>query len=129
MRINRVFRVISLVLVIVPIIMLLLFNVILTGSSDSFYSTNYIAFAVIEIINIVFAVLIFASKDKVRRPLLVLFIVFAIATFLVPVFCIEHTFAPEGPDSYLMGLGLYRQYRDIYGVNITELAEFFGRYI
>ena len=76
-----------------------------------------------------FAIFIFASKDKVRKPLLVLFIVFAIATFLVPVFCIEHTFAPEGPDSYLMGLGLYRQYRDIYGVNITELAEFFGRYI
>ena len=69
MRINRVFRVISLVLVIVPIIMLLLFNVILTGSSDSFYSTNYIAFAVIEILNIVFAILIFASKDKVRKPL------------------------------------------------------------
>lgn len=129
MRINRVFRVISLVLVIVPIIMLLLFNVILTGGSDSFYSTNYIAFAVIEILNIVFAILIFASKDKARKPLLVIFIVFAIASCLVPVFCIEHTFAPKGPDSYLMGLGLYRQYRDIYGVNITELAEFFGRYI
>ena len=125
MRINRVFRIISLALVIVPIIMLLLFNVILTGSSDSFYSTNYIAFAVIEILNIVFAIVIFISKDNIRKPLLVLYIVYSFVTFPVPVFYIERTYAPTGPNSELMGIALDKEYRDIYGVDITGLAEIF----
>ena len=105
--------------------MLLLFNVILTGSSDSFYSTNYIAFAVIEILNIVFAIVIFISKDNIRKPLLVLYIVYSFVTFPVPVFYIERTYAPTGPNSELMGIALDKEYRDIYGVDITGLAEIF----
>lgn len=48
MRINRLFRFISIALVIVPICMLLLFNVILKDSFDTHCSTNSILFSVIE---------------------------------------------------------------------------------
>ena len=125
MRINRLFRFISIALVIVPICMLLLFNVILKDSFDTYCSTNFILFSVIEILNIVFAIVIFKSKDNIRKPLLVLYIVYSFVTFPVPVFYIERTYAPTGPNSELMGIALDKEYRDIYGVDITGLAEIF----
>ena len=129
MKSKRLFRIISLVLAIVPICLLLLFNVILKDSFDTFYFTNFILFAVMETINIVFVIIFFLSKDNIKKPLLILFLVYSIATFLVPVFRIEHTYSPTGPGSERMGLALDRKYRDIYGVDVTELEKLFSRYI
>jgi hypothetical protein len=106
-----------------------LFNVILKDSSDTFYSTNFILFSLIEILNIIFAIIIFISKDELRKPLLILYILYSIVTFLVPVFCIEHAYSPTGSNSELTGLALDREYRDIYGVEITGLANIYRRYI
>ena len=128
MRISRIFRIISIVLATVPICLLLLFNVILKGSSETSYSTNFILFSVIEIINIVFVIIIFKSKDNIRKPVLVIFIAYAIITFLVPVFRVQHAYKLTGLKSDIPGIAVDYEYRDIYGVDISGLVSLYQSY-
>lgn len=122
---TKIIRIVSIVFAVVPVCMLLLFKVILKNYFDSFNITNYILFLIIEILNIIFAIIFFLSKDKIRKPLLALFIAYLIVTFLVPVYHLGRTFSPTGPDSYLMGLAFNEDYRDIYGVDITKLVKIY----
>lgn len=125
MKINRLIKLISILFVIIPICMFVLFNVILKNSFDVYNSTNYIIFSIIEILNIIFAIVIFKSKEHINKLLIIIFSIYIIITFLIPVYHTGHTYAPTGPNSELMGLALKQNYRDIYGVDITELVQLF----
>ena len=126
MKIKKFFQLISILFVIAPICMLLLFNVSLKDRFDSYNITNYIIFSVIEILNIVFVIIFFVSKEKIRKLLIVLYIAYLIVTFLIPVFHLGYTYPPTGPNSELMGLCFEEEYRDVYGVDITELEKIYS---
>ena len=126
MKIKKFFQLISILFVIAPICMLLLFNVILKDRFDSYNITNYIIFSVIEILNIVFVIIFFISKEKIRKLLIVLYIAYLIVSFLIPVFHLGYTYPPTGPNSELMGLCFEEEYRDVYGVDITELEKIYS---
>lgn len=125
MKNNKIIKSISILFIIVPLCMFIIFNVILKDSFDVYNSTNYIAFTIIELLNIVFSIIIFRSEEQINKLLIIIFIIYIIITFLIPVYHLGHTYAHTGSGSELMGLALKQNYRDIYGVDITELVQLF----
>lgn len=125
MKNNKIIKSISILFIIVPLCMFIIFNVIIKDSFDVYNSTNYIAFTIIELLNIFFSIIIFRSKEQINKLLIIIFIIYIIITFFIPVYHLGHTYAPTGPGSELMGLALKQNYRDIYGMDITELVQLF----
>lgn len=122
-KIDLVIKVLLIIMVIVPLIMFSLFNIILKDYFDEYNSTNFILFSVIEIINLIMLT-VFMNNKITTNKFLIIIICYLTISALIPVFNTERTYAPIGPGSELMGLAIEKNYRDIYGINITGLVDF-----
>ena len=120
-------KIISWIIVIVPILWLIIFNIFFRYNMmlDEVNTVNYIAFAIIECINIIILIYMLLHKFEVKKSMLIGIGIYIIISALIPVYCIQETVAPIGENSHLMGLGLKTSYWDIYGINISSIVNLF----
>ena len=74
---------------------------------------------IILIINVIFGFLI----KKPNKLISILFILYLMILFFVPIYNTSYTYAPTGPNSHLMGLAYAEEIRNIYGVNIAKIVK------
>ena len=113
-------KIISWIIVIVPTLWLIIFNMMLEVNH-----VNYIAFAIIECINIIILIYMLLHKFEIKKNMLIGIGIYIIISALIPVYCIQETVTPTGENSHLMGLGLKTSYVDIYGINISSIVNLF----
>lgn len=116
----RIRKIISWIIVIVPTLWLIIFNMMLEVNH-----VNYIAFAIIECINIIILIYMLLHKFEVKKSMLIGIGIYIVISALIPVYCIQETVTPTGENSHLMGLGLKTSYVDIYGINISSIVNLF----
>ena len=120
-------KIISWIIVIVPILWLIIFNIFFRYNMilDKANPVNYIAFAIIECINIIILIYMLLHKFEIKKSMLIGIGIYIIISALIPVYCIQETVTPTGENSHLMGFGLKMSYVDIYGINISSIVNLF----
>ena len=120
-------KIISWMIVIVPILWLIIFNIFFRYNMilDEVNHVNYIAFAIIECINIIILIYMLLHKFEIKKGMLIGIGIYIIISALIPVYCIQETVTPIGENSHLMGLGLKTSYANIYGINISSIVNLF----
>ena len=115
-------KIISWIIVIVPILWLIIFNIFFRYNMilDEENPINYIAFAIIECINIIILIYMSLHKFEIKKIMLIGIGIYIIISALIPVYRIQETFTPTGVNSHLMGIGLEINYVDIYGIHISS---------
>ncbi len=103
---------------IVEVLVFIMVNFIYKNTYDIYNSTNYLALAVIELINVTFGILLFNKKNN--KLIKTLYIIFIIFIFFIPIYHNGNTYAPTGPGSEFMGLALKERYLNVYGINIIN---------
>ena len=121
---NLLKKILLIIMTVVPLI-IIIFNIILKNSFSVYNSTNFILFSIIEIINIMLLIKFVILKKDIGKKTIILITIYLIITLLIPIFHTSSIYSPEGPDSYLMGVALKENYRDIYGINITYFVKIF----
>lgn len=119
---NKLFKIMWIISMIVEILVFIMVNFIYKNTYEVYNSTNYLALAAIELINIIFGILLFNKKNN--KLIKILYIVFIIITFFIPIYHNGDTYAPTGPGSELMGLAFKERYLNVYGINIIRIFEF-----
>ena len=89
---NKLFKIMWIISMIIEILVFIMVNFIYKNTYEVYNSTNYLALAVIELINIIFGILLFNKKDN--KLIKILYIVFIIITFLIPIYHNGNTYAP-----------------------------------
>ena len=117
--ISRIVKVLLILMTIIPIILIINFNIILKNAYDVYNSTNFILFFIIELINIIILIKFVVLKKDISKKTIILITIYLIITVLIPVFHTGSTYA------YLMGVGLREKYIDIYGIDITYFVKIF----
>ncbi len=115
-------KIISIVLVVIPICCMILMQIIQIESK----SINYILFTILEIINIIFMLKIFIDKKPKTNKFIVLYVIYIIISILIPVYNSMIYVVPTGPGSELMGLGIKNLELDIYGINLDNFYSIFN---
>ena len=116
---NKILKIIWSVIIIFQIIVFIFDRLgILYHWYDTYFNTNYLVFCIIELINITFGFFILKQKENTHRRLRILYLIFIIIIFFIPVYEYGNTFAPSWTNSELMGLGVKRRYLNVYGINI-----------
>lgn len=121
---NLLKKILLIIMTVVPLI-IIIFNIILKNSFSVYNSTNFILFSIIELINIMLLIKFVILKKDIGKKTIILITIYLIITLLIPIFHTSSIYSPEGPDSYLMGVALKENYRDIYGINITYFVKIF----
>lgn len=121
---NLLKKILLIIMTVVPLI-IIIFNIILKNSFSVYNSTNFILFSIIELINIMLLIKFVILKKDIGKKTIILITIYLIITLLIPIFHTSSIYSPEGPDSYLMGVELKENYRDIYGINITYFVKIF----
>lgn len=123
--ISRIVKVLLILMTIIPIILIINFNIILKNAYDVYNSTNFILFSIIELINIILLVKIIISKKELSKKIIIFITIYLIITALIPIFHTGETYSPEVPNSELVGVSLNEIYRNIYGIDITNIVKVF----
>ena len=121
---NLLKKILLIIMTVVPLI-IIIFNIILKNSFSVYNSTNFILFSIIELINIMLLIKFVVLKKDISKKTIILITIYLIITLLIPIFHTSSIYSPEEPDSYLMGVALKENYRDIYGINITYFVKIF----
>lgn len=116
-------KIISIILVVIPICCIILVQIMF----DEKY-INYLLFAILELINILFMLKILKGKKSITNKFIVLYAIYIIISILIPVYNGTIYVAPTGPGSELMGLGLKAFRLDIYGINLYNFYSIFDWY-
>ncbi len=116
---KNVFKIIWIVCFIIEVVVFIMVNTVLKKGADVFFSIHIVPLIIIEIINIVFGILLLLKKDN--KVIHILFIIFIIILFFIPIYHIGNTFAPTGVGGRLMGIGLHERLLNVYGINIIKL--------
>ncbi len=124
-NLSKVLKILLILMTAVPLILIIIFNIILKNAFAVYNSTNFILFVIIELINIILLIKFVVLKKDIGKKTIILITIYLIITALIPVFHTGSTYAPEGPDAYLMGVALKENYRDIYGIDITYFVKIF----
>ena len=122
---NLLKKILLILMTVVPLILIIIFNIILKNAFSVYNSTNFILFLIIELINIMLLIKFVVLKKDISKKTIILITIYLIITALIPIFHTGSTYAPEGPDAYLMGVALKENYRDIYGIDITYFVKIF----
>ena len=114
---NKIFKIIWIISLIIELLVLIIkfFN----KNTYETFNISYLPFAIVELINILFGILLF-KKDN-NKLIKVLYIVYIIITFFIPTYQIGKTYAPTGPGSERMGLAYEEKNLNVYGINIIGL--------
>ena len=121
----KVLKILLILMTVIPLTLIIIFNIILKNAFDVYNSTNFILFLIIELINIMLLIKFVVLKKDISKKTIILITIYLIITALIPIFHTGSTYAPEGPDAYLMGVALKENYRDIYGIDITYFVNIF----
>lgn len=121
----KVLKILLILMTVIPLILIIIFNIILKNAFAVYNSTNFILFLIIELINIMLLIKFVVLKKDISKETIILITIYLIITALIPIFHTGSTYAPEGPDAYLMGVALKENYRDIYGIDITYFVKIF----
>ena len=78
---NKLFKIMLIISMIIEILVFIMVNFIYKNTYEVYNSTNYLALAVIELINIIFGILLFNKKNN--KLIKILYIVFIIITFVM----------------------------------------------
>ena len=124
-NLSKVLKILLILMTAVPLILIIIFNIILKNAFAVYNSTNFILFLIIESINIILLIKFVVLKKDISKKTIILITIYLIITALIPIFHTGSTYAPEGPDAYLMGVALKENYRDIYGIDITYFVKIF----
>ena len=116
-----VLKIVCIIFVVISISVFVKTNIILLDTYDLYNETYYLQLIVIEVINIIFWLLFFRTK-KITNKYIITYLVFLLIIFCIPIYHNGNTYAPTGPNSYLMGLAADERYLNIYGINIIELV-------
>ena len=122
---NLLKKILLILMTVVPLILIIIFNIILKNAFSVYNSTNFILFLIIELINIMLLIKFVVIKKDIGKKTIILITIYLIITALIPIFHTGLNYAPEGPDAYLMGVALKENYRDIYGIDITYFVKIF----
>lgn len=128
MKTNKIFKIIGIISIIVPIVTILYFikpTYTLLSNEAVYYDINYIFLIGIEIINIITTIIIFTKKEKLKKFFIIACCLYIILSALIPIYHIQDTITPSGPNSHLMGLGIVDKYKDIYGIDISWIINLF----
>lgn len=124
MKKDIILKIACIVFIVMSVYIFVRTNIMFVSSIyDGYTETYYIPLIAIEIINIVFGVLFFRTKEITNKHMII-YLLFLLIIFCIPIYHNGYTYAPTGPDSYLMGLAFEERYLDIYGLNISELVKF-----
>lgn len=122
MKKEKFLKIISIILVVIPICCMILVYLI---QFDGEKHINYLLFAILEVINILFMLKIFIDKKPKTNKFIVLYVIYIIISILIPIYNGTIYVAPTGPGSELMGLGIKRLKLDIYGMNLDNFYSLF----
>lgn len=121
MKKDIVLKIACIIFVLISIGVFVKTNIILSDTYDLYNETYYLQLIVIEVINIIFGLLFFRTK-KITNKYIITYLVFLLIIFCIPIYHNGNTYAPTGPNSYLMGLAVDERYLNIYGINIIEFV-------
>ena len=124
---NKIFKVIWILSLLVQIAVFVLVTIVFKNSYDVANVTNFIALAVIEVINIILGILLFLKKDN--KAIYVFYIIFVIISLLIPIYHNGNYMAPSGQGRELMGVAYNERFLNIYGINIVRLIDFIRKFI
>ena len=130
-KIKLIIKIISVIIVIIPLITCIAFNLnksysgteFIDGTRVIYVRVDYIKFIIIELINIMIMLKMLTSKKEITKKFLMIFIVFFIISVLNPIYYIRKEITPTGPKSELMGLGLKKELKNIYWIDVTNFVE------
>lgn len=123
MKKEKFLKIISIILVVIPICCIILVQIMF----DEKY-INYLLFAILELINILFMLKIHKGKKSITNKFTVFYVIYIIISILIPAYIGVTYVAPTGPGSELMGLGRKAFRLDIYGINLYNFYSIFDRY-
>ena len=118
---NNIIKIIWCISIIIEVIVFIMVNFVYKDTYEIYNSTNYLLLIIIEIINIIFGILLFKKSES--KLVFILYTIFIIITLFIPIYHNGNTYAPTGPDSYLMGLAFEERYLNIYGINIIKFIK------
>lgn len=121
MKKDIVLKIVCIIFVVISIGVFVKTNIILSNTYDLYNEIYYLQLIVIEVINIIFGLLFFRTK-KITNKYIITYLVFLLIIFCIPIYHNGNTYAPTGPNSYLMGLAVNERYLNIYGINIIEFV-------
>ena len=119
MKNGKVLKIVWLISFIIPIVVFVMTAIVLSDTYEIYSETYYLPLLIIEIINIIFGVLFF-RKNKITKSYVIIYLIFILITFFIPIYHNGNTYAPTGPNSHLMGVAFNERYLNIYGINIIK---------
>ena len=122
-KIKLIIKILSVVMVIIPLITCIAFNLnksysgtkFIDGTRVTYVRVDYIKFIIIELINIMIMLKMLTSKKEITKKFFMIFIVYLIISALNPIYYIIKEFAPTGPKSELMGVCLEKELKIFIG--------------
>lgn len=120
MKNGKVLKIVWLISFIISIVVFVMTAIVLSDTYEIYNETYYLPLLIIEIINIIFGVLFF-RKNKITKSYVIIYLIFILITFFIPIYHNGNTYAPTGPNSHLMGLAFNERYLNIYGINIIKI--------
>lgn len=128
MKKNILLKIISIIVIIIPIIMICVFENSAQTKLDNghiYFNVNWALLVGLEIINIAIIIFVFTRKEKIKNIYITIIFLYIIASAFVPVYHIQEIIIPTGPNAYLMGMGMTNVYKDIYGIDISSIIKAF----
>lgn len=121
-NVKIILRVLFIILSVIPIITFIIFNFAIKNNAGVFSNnTNILAFIIIELINILITILLFKNKNDVGVSFSIITLIYIVISIFIPVYSVVNTYAPSGENSYLMGQSVEKEYKNIYGIDITKI--------
>ena len=65
--------------------------------------------------------MLFFRKNNTTKSYMIIYLIFILIIFFIPIYHNGNTYAPTGPNSHLMGLAFNERYLNIYGINIIKI--------
>lgn len=69
--------------------------------------------------------MLFFRKNNTTKSYMIIYLIFILIIFFIPIYHNENSYPPTGPNSNVMGLAFKERYLNIYGVNIIKIIEVF----
>lgn len=122
MKNGKVLKRVWLISFIISIVVFVMTTIVLSDTHEIYNETYYLPLLIIEIINIIFGVLFF-RKNKITKACVIIYLIFILITFLIPIYHNGNTYAPTGSNRQLIGLAFNERYLNIYGINIIKIID------
>lgn len=124
MKNYKALKIVWIISFIISIVVFIITTIVLSATYETYNEIYYLPLIIIELINIIFGVLFF-RENKITKTYVIIYLIFVLITFFIPTYHNKTTYAPTGPNSYLMGLAFEEKYLSICGIDITKIINAF----